>query len=154
MTTRENINKIVGNILVGIMGFMVINVIWQVFTRYVLNSPSSVTDELARYLLIWLGVLGAAYVSGQKKHIAIHILPNKLSEAAKRKLEFLIAIIIIVFALLAFVIGGTHLMYLTFLLKQNSAALGIPMGFVYAIIPISGLLIVYYKISDLNSSAL
>jgi TRAP-type C4-dicarboxylate transport system permease small subunit len=52
-----------------LMGLMVLNVTWQVFSRYVLGDPSSFTDELARYSMIWLGLLGAAYVSGKQGHL-------------------------------------------------------------------------------------
>ena len=45
---------------------MVINVLWQIITRYFSASPSSFSDELARYLMIWLGLIGSAYVSGKK----------------------------------------------------------------------------------------
>ena len=63
MKLRAHIDSILEKILVVIMSMMVINVLWQVFSRYVLANPSSFTDELARYLMIWVGVLGAAYVA-------------------------------------------------------------------------------------------
>jgi TRAP-type C4-dicarboxylate transport system permease small subunit len=55
------------------MIMMVLNVAWQVLTRFVLQNPSSYTEELARYLLIWLGLLGAGYCVGQRSHLAIDI---------------------------------------------------------------------------------
>ncbi len=61
MTELKNkIDLILGKALVLIMGLMVVNVLWQVFTRFIIGDPSSFTDELARFLMIWLGVLGAA----------------------------------------------------------------------------------------------
>ena len=62
---RTQVDAFVGKLLVLILGVMVINVLWQVFSRYFTDSPSSFTDELARYLMIWLGILGAAYVGGR-----------------------------------------------------------------------------------------
>ena len=62
MKLRSQIDSVLEKILVIIMSSMVINVLWQVFSRYILTNPSSFTDELARYLMIWVGVLGAAYV--------------------------------------------------------------------------------------------
>ena len=62
MKFRKKVDKILGTTLAIIMGVMVINVLWQVFTRFVIGTPSSFTDELARYLMIWVGVLGAAYI--------------------------------------------------------------------------------------------
>ena len=57
---------------------MVINVLWQVFTRFFTATPSSFTDELARYLMIWLGILGAAYVAGKNEHVAIDFFAKKV----------------------------------------------------------------------------
>ena len=62
---RAQVDALIGKFLVAILGVMVINVLWQVFTRYFTDNPSSFTDELARYLMIWLGILGAAYVAGR-----------------------------------------------------------------------------------------
>ena len=61
-----------------LMGLMVLNVTWQVVSRYLLGDPSSFTDELARYSMIWLGLLGAAYVSGKQGHLAIDVLVEKI----------------------------------------------------------------------------
>lgn len=149
MTLRNKIDKILANLLVIIMGVMVINVLWQVFTRFVVGSPSSFTDELARYLMIWLGILGAAYVSGKNMHVAIDVLPLRASVGTQRKLRILVAFIIIAFAFFALVIGGCRLVYITFILDQHSPALQIPLAVVYFAIPLSGALIIYYKISDI-----
>ncbi|HRS91659.1 MAG TPA: TRAP transporter small permease subunit, partial [Candidatus Marinimicrobia bacterium] len=71
------IRKILDNILkwvvVVLMAISVFNVLWQVFTRFILHHPSSYTEELARYLLIWVGLLGAAYAAGNKMHLAIDL---------------------------------------------------------------------------------
>lgn len=149
MELRDRIDKILGKTLILIMSIMVINVLWQVFSRYFLGSPSSFTDELARYLMIWVGVLGAAYVSGKNKHVAIDVLPSKLSEKTQKKLKLIVKILIILFSLFALVIGGSRLVYITYVLQQYSPALQMPLAAVYMVLPISGVLIIYYKISDI-----
>ena len=68
---RKIIDKGLELSLIFLMAFLVVDVLWQVLSRYILVSPSSVTDELAGYLLIWVGLLGAAYVSGKNEHLAI-----------------------------------------------------------------------------------
>jgi TRAP-type C4-dicarboxylate transport system permease small subunit len=148
MELRKKIDKILGWILIIIMSAMVINVLWQVITRF-LGIPSSFTDELARYLMIWLGILGAAYVAGKRMHVSIDLISTRLSEKGKRKLFVLVSMIVAVFSLLALVIGGIRLVYITFDLGQNSPALQIPLSLVYLVIPVSGILIIYYKISDI-----
>ena len=149
MKVRQKIDLILGKMLAIIMGVMVINVLWQVLTRYVVGFPSSYTDELARYLMIWLGVLGAAYVSGRNMHVAIDVLPRKANTKIQKRLMIIVNVLIIIFALTAFIVGGIRLVYISFMLGQQSPSLQIPLAVVYMVIPISGLLIIYYKTSDL-----
>ncbi|MBD1262350.1 TRAP transporter small permease [Maribacter polysiphoniae] len=149
MALRKQIDKILGKTLVVIMAIMVINVLWQVFTRYVTGNPSSFTDELARYLMIWVGILGAAYVAGKNLHVAIDILPSRATAKTQKKLKVIVTILIILFVFCAFIVGGSRLVYISYILGQQSPALQIPLAVVYVIIPISGLLIIYYKVSDL-----
>ncbi len=148
---RNTIDKGVEKTLVFILSAMVINVLWQVFTRFFTDSPSSFTDELARYLMIWLGILGAAYVAGRNEHVAIDVL---LKKARPQRQQFLVQFIrysILAFAFFGMVLGGGRLVYITFKLQQFSPALQIPLAVVYAVIPLSGLLIVFYKISQPKS---
>lgn len=143
---KQLIDKTVALSLVLILGLMVIAVVWQVFTRYVLVNPSTYTDELARFLMIWLGLLGAAYVSGKNMHLAIDILPNKLNGKAKLRLLVFIDLLIIFFAASVLILGGGRLVYITYILNQTSASLQVPLAYVYTILPITGMLITFYKI--------
>jgi TRAP-type C4-dicarboxylate transport system permease small subunit len=143
---KSNLDRIVAWMLILLMGIMVLNVSWQVFSRYVLQNPSSFTDELSRYMLIWLGMLGAAYVAGQDQHLAIDILPQKLLGKARAKLMIFIYTAVLLFAFLIMVLGGSNLVYITFILEQKSATLQLPLAYVYTIIPFSGLLVAYYQV--------
>lgn len=149
MAIRKTVDKVLSNMLIVIMSVMVINVLWQVFTRFVMGTPSSFTDELARYLMIWLGILGAAYVSGRNMHVAIDVLPLRASTETQKKLKRIVSCFIIAFALFAMVMGGMRLVYTTYVLEQHSPALQIPLAAVYFAIPLSGALIIFYKISDI-----
>src|SRR5690625_1756479 len=146
---REQVDKIVTNLLVAIMALMLLAVVWQVFSRYILGAPSTLTGEMARYLLIWVSLLGGAYAAGQGMHLSINLLPNRLSSSGKHKLSLFISCVVIVFALLAMVIGGGRLVYVTYVLGQSSSALEIPLAWVYSVLPLSGSLIIYYKVHDM-----
>ena len=146
---RKLINKAVAYILVLLMATMLFSVLWQVFTRYVMGQASTFTEELARFLMIWIGLLGGAYVAGANMHVAIDLLPSRLEGKKREILQIIINLIIIVFAFVALVIGGSQLVHITYKLGQTSAALQIPLAYIYLILPVSGLLICYYKISDL-----
>ena len=141
-----NLNKVLEVTMVILMSVLVINVLWQVFSRYLLSSPSSFTDELAGFLLIWVGVLGAAYVAGKKEHLAIDILLQRSPPARQKRLQYLIHTLVFLFALFVMVIGGVILMYTRFVLQVKSAALQLPLGYVYIILPISGLIIMFYEV--------
>lgn len=146
---KENLDKIISWLLIFLMGSMVLNVTWQVISRYIFQSPSSFTDELSRYMLIWLGMLGAAYVAGQNQHLAIDIVLRNLQGRAKMKLQILINVLIMVFAIAAMIFGGSNLVYITYLLGQKSATLQIPLAYIYSIIPASGILVLYYQIAGI-----
>lgn len=132
-------------VLVFIMAAMTINVLWQVFSRFILQDPSSITEELARYMLIWIGIIGAAYVAGQKMHLAIDLLSTKLSGSKKSYLEIFIQLSVFVFSFSVMLIGGIRLVQITLSLNQISAALQIPLGYVYSVLPLSGLLMMFYS---------
>ena len=143
---QHKLNRVLEVFLVFLMTVLVMDVLWQVFSRYLLSSPSSFTDELAGFLLIWVGVLGAAYVAGRKEHLAIDILIQKSPPARQRLLLYLIHSLIFLFALSVMVTGGAVLMYTRFVLQVKSAALQLPLGYVYIVLPISGLIIMYYEV--------
>lgn len=151
MRTRKIVDKVLEWTLVFLMSVLVLDVLWQVASRYVFNSPSSYTDELAGYLLIWVGLLGAAYVAGKREHLAIDLLLQRSSEKRKFKLEMIISVIVVVFAVTVMVIGGSWLVSTRFYLSVKSSALGIPLGVIYLALPISGLLIAYFNIDDMHN---
>lgn len=146
METR--VDKLLKFVLVFLVAVITLDVLWGIFTRYAMGAQSSWTEEMARFLLIWIGILGAAYASGKRMHLAIDILPNKLEGKARHRLNILISSLIILFALAVMVIGGSRLVYISYILGQTSAALKLPLYLVYAIVPVSGLLVIYYRIAD------
>lgn len=151
---RATIDRIVGGTLAVLLSVITLDVLWGVFTRYVLGNQASWSEELARFLLIWIGILGAAYASGQRMHLAINLLEPKLDGPRQRRLQRFIDLVILIFALTVLVIGGLRLLYITQALGQLSAALRIPMAVVYSVLPISGLLVIYYKTQDILAKEL
>lgn len=140
------ISKILRFFLIFLMAVMVLDVTWQVVTRFILRNPSSYTEELAGFLLIWIGLLGASYAYYTKAHLGIDVLTYKLTGLKRQLVEILINAIVLAFALFVMVIGGMRLVNLTFTLSQISPALGIEMGNIYLVIPLTGILIIYFAI--------
>lgn len=138
-------------LLVIIFGLLVIDVVWQVVSRYVVGQSSSFTEEFARFSLIWLTVLGAAYINGQKEgHLSMDFLLSKLPEHKKNNRHKVIQVLMALFALIIMVIGGGNLVYTTLSLGQTSSALHVPLGYVYAIVPICGLIIIFFSIYNIK----
>ncbi|MEE9364447.1 MAG: TRAP transporter small permease [Cellulophaga sp.] len=148
---HRTINKILEMLLVFIFSVLVLDVLWQVFTRYSFGKPSAFSEELARYLLVWLAILGTAYVRGYKGQMAIDYMFNKLSKSKQYLLSLFIEYSIMLFALVVMIIGGINLMYITLKLNQISPALNIPVGYIYSVVPISGFLILFFSIYHIKS---
>lgn len=146
---RKLVDKCLERLLMGLMALLVVDVLWQVLSRYVLASPSSFTDELAGFLLIWVGLLGAAYVTGQEGHLAIDLLERKVDAAWQRRLRALSLLVIALFAVAVMIVGGSWLVYTRFYLGVTSASLQVNLGYVYLVLPLSGLLTAYYAIDSL-----
>ena len=145
---KDKVDKVLGAILVALMAIMTIDVLIGVSTRYLMGDQVSWSEELARFLLIWIGILGAAYASGRKMHLAIDLLQPKLEPANQKTLLKIINILVILFALTVMIIGGFRLIYITHKLGQLSPAMRIPMALIYAVVPLSGIIVIYYKLLE------
>lgn len=148
---KKTLDKYLGYLLVLLLSVMTLDVLWGVLTRYAFGSQADWSEELARFLLIWISLLGAAYASGQGMHLSIDLLMPKLTQASQRRLSIFIHVVILLFALTVMVIGGFRLMYVTQVLGQRSAALQVPMYLVYSVVPLSGVIIICYIVNSLTS---
>ena len=126
---------------------MTLLVLYQVFTRYVLNSPAAFTEELVRYFLIWTGFIGAAYAFFTRQHMCLVLVRDSLNPAGQRILMTLVDLLILLFALFVITIGGFKLALSAE--KVYSALLGIPRSLVYAMAPVSGLFMIAAQIINL-----
>jgi len=147
---KKQLDRVLESVLFLLMLLICLSVLWGVFTRYVLGGQASWSEELARFLLIWIGILGAAWAAGRRMHLAITILPEYLQERQRKYLLWVIDLLVLIFAASVLLIGGARLVYLTQILGQSSPAMGIPMAAVYVVAPLSGLVIVYYKLLALK----
>lgn len=148
MTLRARVDRLLEGVLVVLMASLVLTVLWQVFTRFVLHDPSSWTEELARFALVWVGLLGASHAAGKRLHLAIDLLPRHLAGRRRAGLELTLAAVVGVFAVAVLGVGGGRLVALTWRLEQTSAALGAPLAAVYAALPLSGAFIALYAALD------
>jgi TRAP-type C4-dicarboxylate transport system permease small subunit len=123
---------------------LVLDVGWQVFARQVLNSPSGWSEELAKYLFIWLGLLGGAWVFGQRGHVAADLAVQRMPEKVQRVAAVLVQVCTLTFAALVLIWGGYQVVQLTW----NQTLTGLPanVGWMYLALPISGVIIAFYNV--------
>ncbi|NRD23085.1 TRAP transporter small permease [Winogradskyella litoriviva] len=147
----NKVSKILEWFMIVIFALLVLDVLFQVFSRYLLGTSFTWTEEFARFALIWMTILGAAYLNGSQEHLSMDFLYQKFSKSNKIKVSILIEVLIFLFALIVMVIGGLNLVYTTLHLEQLSGTLRIPLGYVYAIMPFSGFLIMCFSIYHISN---
>ena len=138
--------KVLEIAVILVTGFLVIDVVWGVFTRYILGHQSPWTEELARMLLIWVSLLGASVGFIRKSHLGVDYFVGKLNQRWQAIGQLVVYLLITVFAAVVLVYGGYRLVYSVLLNGQPSAALKIQWGYVYLAVPISGFFIVVFSI--------
>lgn len=129
---------------------MVLLTTYQVIARYIFKSPSSISEVLTRYAFVWLIIVSATYVFGQRDHIAITFLRDKFKGVSRKIIDVVIECVIIIFSATIMVYGGFTVTQMNML--QYDSMLNIPTGIVYSIIPICGVLIILYSIYNIIQS--
>lgn len=141
---RRVIDKTMEYLTSILLAVMVIVATWQVFTRFVLNDPSTVSEEFLRYSLVWLTLIGSAYAHGKNKHLAVLFAVRKLSKKAQSIVGILIEVIIILFSVIVLILGGSNAMQNA--IGQISSAMQLPMEYLYLSLPVGGVLFIFYAI--------
>lgn len=147
MFVRRKLDQVLEIVCSGMLVSMVLLVLYQVFTRAVLGKPNTITEELVRFGLIWVSLLGAAYVVGKKSHLAVTLLSSYLKEAQKKRVAIIIQVLFILFASVVMIYGGSKGVSVT--MHQVSPSMNIPMGYIYLAVPVSGALILIYSVLNL-----
>ncbi|WYP26196.1 TRAP transporter small permease [Alkalihalobacillus sp. FSL W8-0930] len=151
MNMINSINKVLGKVIIFLsstmFGVMVLVAVWQVVSRYLLNSPSTFSEEFLRYSLIWVTMIGGAYAFHIKKHIAIEMFVERFSTGIQKRIRQFALVFLVLFALVVMVYGGIQIVSLT--MTQQTVSLGIPMGYVYLSLPVSGVLITWFTLVEL-----
>ncbi len=146
MTTALNWGLIIAVFL------LVIDVVWGVFTRYVMGEQAKWTEELARFLLIWVSLLGGAVAFGTKGHLGVDYFVGKFDPSARKLMAIIVHLIVLFFAGSIFVYGGWRVVSDTLAMGQTTSALPLKMGYIYLALPIAGVFMVIYTIENLVES--
>ncbi|WP_088007087.1 TRAP transporter small permease [Indiicoccus explosivorum] len=138
-TAIKYLNLGIKYILILLMTVLVVAVFMQVVFRFVIEQPLAWTEELGRYCLIWITFLGAGYAMATNSHIGVEFFVEKAAVPVRRVTYILSATACLVFFLLL-VLEGYELAVSG--MSQSSPVLQIPMGYIYAAIPVSGVILI------------
>lgn len=141
---RDIVDKVTAFLTCSLMVAMVLVACWQVFTRFVLNAPSTLSEEFLRYSLIWLTMLGSAYAYGKKKHLAVVFVARKIPLKYKFYVDMLVEIIVVAFILVVLLYGGSQAYQNS--VGQVSSALSMPTQYLYLSIIVAGVLFMFYAV--------
>lgn len=141
---RKGMNTVVSTICIVLFAVMVVVGTYQIITRFIFNSPSTVSEELLTYTFAWMAIFSSAYVFGKRDHMRMTFVADKLPKEQRKILEIIIELLVIAFAVIVLIYGGFTIMGLT--MTQKTASLGVMMGVVYAVVPICGILIAIYGV--------
>lgn len=114
---------------------MSIIVFVQVVCRYILQSSLPWSEEVSRYLLVWTTFLGGAYGIRQGAHLGIEAFTLLLPKKAQKILSIIVMLGGIVLCAIIFNYGA-FLVSSQLAKGQLSPAMRVPMGYMYAAIPI------------------
>lgn len=148
---RQLVDKVIELICIAFVGIMTVLVTWQVITRYFFQSPSAITEQLSKYMFVWLVLLASAYVFGKREHMSIEFIREKFTGNTGLAINILIELIVMVFAFGILVYGGYKNTLLT--MAQQDSALPITIGVIYAMLPICGVLTTFYSVCNIINIA-
>jgi len=145
---KQGLSKLLDWTVIFLVAVLVLDVLWGVFSRYVLGAQSRWTEELATILLIWVSLLGASVAFASKAHLGVDYFVGKLDPGAQKLIESAVLTIIILFTAFAFVGGGFTLVSKTLAAGQLLPAMGFKVGYMYLAVPISGLFIILFSVEQ------
>jgi TRAP-type C4-dicarboxylate transport system permease small subunit len=159
--------KLLEWLLILAMGLLVLDVLWGVISRalgelkawsetsaglvipFLPDGQSSWTEELARFLLIWTSMLGAALAFERRAHLGVDYLVGKFHPDAQKSIQLISHLLVLTFAGLVLLKGGWMLVETTLSSGQVTPALGLKKWVVYAVVPVSGVFVILFTIQNL-----
>ena len=144
---RDLLNKLL-NVLAGVSFLaMVVLTCWQVFTRYILQTPSPWSEELVSYLFGWMALIGASLVTGERGHMNIPVVVEKMGVRAQKFFLILAEVIAFLFSVIILVYGGMKITSLA--MGQLTSSLGVPIGIFYIVMPLCEVLNMIYTVLNI-----
>lgn len=154
VAVRIGLTKVLQWIVIILMSLLVLDVLWGVVSRYALGQQAKWSEELARFLLVWVSLFGASVAFSMKAHLGLDYFAGKLHPVAGRFNSIVGALITLVFAILVFGVGGWALVQKTMDSGQTMVALPIAKWWEYAALPVSGVFMIIFLVEQLIEACL
>ncbi len=143
---KSFLDRFLETLVAASMAVLVVDVTWQVTTRFIIKNPSSWTEELATYLMIWVGLLGAAVALNRRAHLGIDYFVLRWPPKTAAVVEAIVYLLVFLFSASVLVGGGLRLVLITFRFGQLTPALKLPMWVVYLAVPTAGIFLSIYTL--------
>ena len=144
---RNVLNKVL-NVLAGVsLIAMVLLTCWQVFTRYILQNPSSWSEELVSYLFAWASLFGASLITGERGHMNIPVIVEKMGKGVQKALAIFGELIAFSFSAIILVYGGIEITKLA--MGQMTSSMSVAVGVFYVVLPLCGVLNMIYTVLNI-----
>ena len=144
---RTTLNRVL-ELLAGLsMSVMVILTTYQVIVRYIFNSPSTWSEELVGYIFGWSTMLGATLISGERGHMNIPVLVDRMSPPLRKAFHIIWEVVAFLFSASILVFGGFQVSKLA--MGQQTSSLGVAVGVFYWVMPVCGVVILLYSILNI-----
>lgn len=144
---RETLNKILNVLAGGSLIAITLLTCWQVFTRYILHDPSPWSEELVSYLFAWTSLLGASLVTGERGHMNIPIVIEKLGVGSQKTATVIAEILAFAFSVIILLYGGVEISKLA--MGQMTSSLGVAVGIFYFVMPVCGVINAVYAVLNI-----
>lgn len=142
------LDKIIMSICVFLFMLMTVVGTYQITTRYIFKSPSTISEELIAYSFAWMSMFAASYVFGKRDHMAMVFFIERFNKKTQLKIGLLSEVVILLFSVGVLVCGGKAITTLT--MTQMSPALRVSMGYVYSVLPVCGVITSIYCILNIS----
>jgi TRAP-type C4-dicarboxylate transport system permease small subunit len=150
MSERKSVFDYLANMLgvfaSALFGILVLNVLWGVFSRYVIGEQSRWTEEVAIYLFVWVSLFGGALAYREHGHLGFDYLYSKLPGEVRMIAAVFGTVVVALFLAIVFVGGGLALANRAYTTGQVSPAVGFPIWVYYAGIPLSGIFFLIFSL--------
>ena len=145
--TKKVLNQLLSGACAALLAFMSALTCYQVFMRYVVRRPSTMSEDILSYSFVWLSLLATALVFGERDHMSLTFFVDKMSSGMRKAVAVFSELLVLAVSLLVFVFGGKGFMDVGAI--QVSPTLNITMDIIYSILPVSGVLICLYSMINI-----